>query len=56
MQMKGAHAPRASYNTPSIELNQYGHRIGKNVHCDIGVSSTFFWGDVVFVIFFVVWC
>ena len=30
--MKCAHAPRASYNTPPIELIQYGRRIGKKVY------------------------
>ena len=30
--MKCAHAPWASYNTPQIELIQYGHHIGKKVY------------------------
>ena len=29
---KCAHAPWASYNTPQIELIQYGRRIGKKVY------------------------
>ena len=32
IQTKCAHAPWASYNTPYIELIQYGHRIGKKVY------------------------
>ena len=31
--MKCAHAPWASYDTPLIELIQYGRRIGKKVYC-----------------------
>ena len=31
-QMKCAHAPWASYNTPYSELIQYGRRIGKKVY------------------------
>ena len=33
IQTKCAHAPWASYNTPQIELTQYGRRIGKKVYC-----------------------
>ena len=32
IQTKCAHAPWASYNTPLIELIQYGRRIGKKVY------------------------
>ena len=32
IQTKCAHAPWASYNTPQIELIQYGRRIGKKVY------------------------
>ena len=32
IQTKCAHAPWASYNTPWIELTQYGRRIGKKVY------------------------
>ena len=32
IQTKCVHAPWASYNTPEIELIQYGHRIGKKVY------------------------
>ena len=33
-QTKCAHAPWASYNTPQIELIQYGRRIGKEVYSE----------------------
>ena len=33
IQTKCAHALWASYNTPQIELIQYGRRIGKKVYC-----------------------
>ena len=33
--MKCAHSPWASYNTPQIELIQYGRRIGKKVYFDM---------------------
>ena len=33
IQTKYAHAPWASYNTPQIELTQYGRRMGKKVYC-----------------------
>ena len=32
IQMKCAHSPWASCNTPQIELIQYGHRNGKKVY------------------------
>ena len=32
VQTKCAHTPWASYNTPSIELIQYGRRTGKKVY------------------------
>ena len=32
IQTKCAHAPWASYNSPQIELIQYGRRIGKKVY------------------------
>ena len=34
IQTKCAHAPWASYNTPQIELIQYGRRIGKKVYSE----------------------
>ena len=39
IQTKCAHAPWASYNTPQIELIQYGRRIGKKVYCRLFLSS-----------------
>ena len=35
IQKKCAHVPWASYNTPQIELIQYGRRIGKKVYCGV---------------------
>ena len=32
--------PRASYNTPQIELSQYGRRIGKKVYWWLEIAST----------------
>ena len=37
--MKYAHAPWASYNTPYIELIQYGRRIGKKVYCSLSAPK-----------------
>ena len=41
IQTKCAHAPWASYNTPQIELIQYGRRIGKKVYCSL--KTQFLW-------------
>ena len=35
-----AHAPWASYNTPEIELIQYGRRIGKKVYLELCFTLT----------------
>ena len=37
--------PWASYNTPKIELIQYGRRIGKNVYLGCPLDGTFFLGN-----------
>ena len=39
-EMSSSHAPWASYNTPLIELIQYGCRIGKKVYINTLISSS----------------